>query len=143
MREENKGELLRVKHGEETGKADERNKGESVGRFASGVKEGNTGGGQPLMASRYPLGIRQDDSWRPKVSFSEEGSLSELYIDSLVVKVLRKRIIALVHRLKHIWRLRGGYEILEVGNGYLLVKCDIKEDREKVLIWGQCMIDGH
>ncbi|MED6172451.1 hypothetical protein PIB30_050212 [Stylosanthes scabra] len=39
-------------------------------------------------------------------------------------QVLGKHVsyTSLVHRLKHIWKLHGGYEILDVGFGYFLVK---------------------
>ncbi|XP_072073484.1 uncharacterized protein [Arachis hypogaea] len=51
--------------------------------------------------------------------------------------------MALVHKLKGIWRLKGGYEVLDVGFGYFLVKFDHNEDREKVLLGGPWLILGH
>ncbi|XP_072087268.1 uncharacterized protein [Arachis hypogaea] len=50
---------------------------------------------------------------------------------------------ALVHKLKGIWRLKGGYEVLDVDFGYFLVKFDHNEDREKVLLGGPWLILGH
>ncbi|QHO18930.1 RNA-directed DNA polymerase [Arachis hypogaea] len=83
---------------------------------------------------------------RPKVTFSSEGRkvLAEPYKDSIVVKVFGKHVsyTALCHRLRFIWRLKGGYEILDAGNDYFLVKCDLLEDQEKVLLRGPWMIDG-
>ncbi|XP_025625262.1 uncharacterized protein [Arachis hypogaea] len=74
----------------------------------------------------------------PCVTFIEEGrkALAQSYLDSIVGKMLGKYVsyMTIVHRLKFIWKLRGGYEIFDVGYGYFFVKRDLKEDRDRVLL---------
>lgn len=36
-------------------------------------------------------------------------------------------------KLRTLWRLSGGYEILDVHHGYFQVKFDLEEDKEKVI----------
>ena len=36
-------------------------------------------------------------------------------------------------KLKHLWRLSGGYDVMNVGNDYFLVKFDSHKDRMKVI----------
>ncbi|MED6146182.1 hypothetical protein PIB30_032220 [Stylosanthes scabra] len=145
-------ESSRVNHGETTGNAGRSDKGESEGEFASKEKEGNhkvngcskdnhgfkvsfrdkvVDGEAPkpfvihddLDGDRLAVVVeRNDDSSRPKITFSEEGLevFAKPYVDTL----------------------RGGYEILEVGHDYFLVKRDLKEDRENVLIGGRGQLMG-
>nr|XP_025637066.1 uncharacterized protein LOC112732536 [Arachis hypogaea] len=176
MREGESGrERLRVKHGEEDGHTIERDKGESVGGFASGVKEGSSKGDlssrvtskisfrDKVIGSTVATGInraealdedsmavvtgKQGDPMPPRVCFSEEARniLSEPYKEAIVIKVLGKNLsyTAMFHKLKGVWRITGGYEILDVGFGYFLVKFDRMDDREKVLLGGPWMIFGH
>ncbi|XP_016172750.1 uncharacterized protein LOC107615158 [Arachis ipaensis] len=89
---------------------------------------------------------KQGDSEIPTVTFTEEAKeiLVEPYKDAIVVKVLGKNFsyTAITHRLKGVWRTKGGYEVLDVGFDYFLVKFDLLEDREKVLLGGPWMITG-
>nr|XP_025670384.1 uncharacterized protein LOC112770202 [Arachis hypogaea] len=77
----------------------------------------------------------QGDPMPPRVCFSEEARniLSEPYMEAIVIKVLEKNLsyTAMFHKLKGLWRITGGYEILDVGFGYFLVKFDRMDDREK------------
>ena len=43
-------------------------------------------------------------------------------------------------KLKSLWRLKGGYELMSAGFGYFLVKFDLAEDRDKVMVGGPQMI---
>ncbi|KAG6789901.1 hypothetical protein POTOM_006033 [Populus tomentosa] len=43
-------------------------------------------------------------------------------------------------RLKSAWKLSGGFELMDIGNGYFMVKFDIAEDRERVINGGPWMI---
>lgn len=45
-------------------------------------------------------------------------------------------------RIKSLWRLQGGYEIMLAGCGYYMVKFDCLEDREKVIVGGPWVIQG-
>ncbi|XP_016195197.1 uncharacterized protein LOC107636187 [Arachis ipaensis] len=90
---------------------------------------------------------KQGDPMPPRVCFSEEARniLSEPYKETIVIKVLGKNLsyTAMFHKLKGVWRITGGNEILDVGFGYFLVKFDRMNDREKVLLGGSWMIFGH
>ena len=173
MREGESGGELRVKHGEEDGHAIRRDKEESVGGCVSGVKEGSSreGLGKPtkvsfrdkvigaekskafaLVGSLSGDGIatvtgKQGDSRPPSVSFTKEAKscLAEPYKEAIVIKVLDKYYgyTALMHKLRIVWRIKGGFDLLDVGFGYFLVKFDIAADREKAILGGPWLIDGH
>ncbi|QHN98184.1 RNA-directed DNA polymerase [Arachis hypogaea] len=87
-----------------------------------------------------------ENSHPPRVIFSEEGlaALSVPYKEAIVVKVLGKHMsyTAMVHKMGMVWRLKGGFQVLDVGNGYFLVKFDAFEDQERVLLGGPWMISG-
>nr|XP_025625511.1 uncharacterized protein LOC112717783 [Arachis hypogaea] len=141
---------------------------EGVGVGSTGVKEGENKGlkvsfrdkvigaskPKPLCMDGALVGDRlatvqgkQGDSKPPSVTFSEEGlkALAEPYLGSIVIKVLGKPLSysAMVFKLKHVWRLHGGYEVMDVGFGYFMIKCDLIEDREKILLGGLWMIQGY
>lgn len=71
--------------------------------------------------------------------------LSWPWKDALVVKLLGKSVDYpfLKNKLKGLWRLKGGYDVLGVGNGYFLVKFDLQEDRERVISDGPWMLQDH
>ncbi|XP_057746383.1 uncharacterized protein LOC130965636 [Arachis stenosperma] len=83
----------------------------------------------------------------PSVIFSEEARMiiSAPYKDAIIIKVLGKTFSysAITHKLRGVWRTRGGYEVLDVGFGYFLIKFDLREDRELVLLEGPWMIAGN
>ncbi|XP_025647149.1 uncharacterized protein [Arachis hypogaea] len=87
---------------------------------------------------------KQGDSEIPTVTEEAKEILAEPYKDAIVIKVLGKNFsyTAITHKLKGVWRTKGGYEVLDVGFGYFLVKFDLLEDREKVLLGGPWMITG-
>ena len=90
---------------------------------------------------------KQGDSRPPSVSFTKEAKscLAEPYKEAIVIKVLDKHYgyTALMHKLRIVWRIKGGFDLLDVGFGYFLVKFDIAADREKVILGGPWLIDGH
>ncbi|KAL4337611.1 hypothetical protein AHAS_Ahas12G0127500 [Arachis hypogaea] len=49
----------------------------------------------------------------------------------------------MVHRFKSIWRLQGGYDVMDVGCEYFLVKFDLMEDKDKILLGGLWRLGGH
>ena len=71
--------------------------------------------------------------------------LSIPWKDALTVKQLGKRIryVTMRDRLKAGWRLSGGFEIVDIGHGYFIVKFDLEEDRLKVIDRRPCMIFYH
>ncbi|XP_025702668.1 uncharacterized protein [Arachis hypogaea] len=138
-------ETLRVKHGEAADNVGGRDKGESGGGIASGEKEDHISGGvsKPLkIVSR-----KQGDLLPPSVTFTQEAKncLAEPYKDAIVIKVLGKHYsyTALSHKLRTVWRIKGGFDLLDVGFDYFLVKFDVAEELEKVLLGGPWIIEGN
>ncbi|XP_025635516.1 uncharacterized protein At4g02000-like [Arachis hypogaea] len=42
-----------------------------------------------------------------------------------------------------VWRIKSGFDLLDMGFGYFMVKFDAGEDHEKVMFGGPWLIDGH
>jgi hypothetical protein len=65
--------------------------------------------------------------------------------DALVVKLLGKNIgyNTMKDRLHRIWKLQGGFEIMDNDNGFYMVKFDQAADKEKVITGGPWMIFDH
>lgn len=55
--------------------------------------------------------------------------------DTLVVKLLGKKVGFNVTnvRLPKIWKLSAGFYLLDIGNGYSMVKFDVEDDRTRVM----------
>jgi hypothetical protein len=58
--------------------------------------------------------------------------------DSLTVKLLEKNI-----RLKKVWHLARGFELMDMGHGFFMVKFNQEMDRIKVMNDGPYMIFDH
>ena len=88
-------------------------------------------------------GVRE----RPMIRFEEPvlEALARPWKEALAVKLLGKHIsfTALRERLRGVWRLHGGYELMEVGNGFFMVKFDLPADRDLVINGGPWMIHDH
>lgn len=64
--------------------------------------------------------------------------------DALVIKLLGNiGYLMMKERLRKLWRLQGGFEIMDVDNGFYMVKCDLPMDKEKIMSDGQWMIFDH
>jgi hypothetical protein len=65
--------------------------------------------------------------------------------EALVVKLLGKNVgfNLMKDRLKNLWRLAGGFEIMDVDNGFYMVKCERLADREKIMSNGPWMLFDH
>ncbi|XP_057426097.1 uncharacterized protein LOC130719490 [Lotus japonicus] len=65
--------------------------------------------------------------------------------DALVVSLLGKRLgyRTMKARLTAVWRLTADFDLLDVDNGFYLVKFDIAADRTKVMEGGPWMIYDH
>ncbi|CAJ2677327.1 unnamed protein product [Trifolium pratense] len=65
--------------------------------------------------------------------------------DALVVTLLGKRIgyNSMKDRLQKIWKLQGGFEIMNNDNGFYMVKFDSAADKERVISDGPWMILDH
>lgn len=64
---------------------------------------------------------------------------------ALVVKLLGKSIVynVMKSRLTRLWRLTLGFDILDIGNNFYMVKFDTEMDRTKVMEEGPWMIFDH
>ncbi|XP_057418988.1 uncharacterized protein LOC130713217 [Lotus japonicus] len=65
--------------------------------------------------------------------------------ESLIVCLLGKKLgyRTMKVKLANTWRLSGDFDLLDVDNGFYMVKFDMKEDREKVINGGPWMIFDH
>lgn len=80
--------------------------------------------------------FEEDNPSKPMVHIEEfvfQG-LCAPWQDALVVKLLGKNID--FHTMKdllgRIWKLKVGFDILDIGNNFYMVKFDIADDRQKV-----------
>lgn len=142
---------------------------ESVHGLDSGQPPPPLGGGtQPSFRDTLMGGVRQsqakevEDLWQTgkmKVAFvNGNRQLPKLFVDksviegmcspwkdALVVSLLGKRLgfRIMKTKLSNAWRLTGGFELLDVDNGFFLVKFDKEEDKRKVMDGGPWMIFDH
>ncbi|XP_057431631.1 uncharacterized protein LOC130724424 [Lotus japonicus] len=125
-------------------------------------------GSQPFFRDTLMGGVRQtqtrevEDMWQTgkmKVAFvNGNRQLPKLFVDksvidgmcspwqdALVVGLLGKRLgfRTMKIKLSNMWRLTGDFELLDVDNGFFLVKFDQEEDKKKVMDGGPWMIFYH
>lgn len=81
----------------------------------------------------------------PKVHLDDRIFQESPWEDALVIKLLGKNIgyNIMKDRLTKIWRLSGGFDIMDVDNGFFMVKFDLPEDKEKVTTGGPWIIFYH
>jgi hypothetical protein len=46
-------------------------------------------------------------------------------------------------RLKGVWKLNGGFKLMNVDNGFFMVKFDLADDRAKIINGGPWMLFDH
>ncbi|KAK2458256.1 zinc ion binding / nucleic acid binding protein [Trifolium repens] len=65
--------------------------------------------------------------------------------DALVVKLLGRNLgyNTMKERLQRVWKLQGGFEIMDNDNGFYMVKLDLAADREKIITGGPWLIYDH
>lgn len=99
--------------------------------------------GKKLVNIEYEQGNRL----LPKV-YLNEGVFNDLcapWKDSLVIKLLGKTVgyNMMKDKLKKVWKPAGCFDIVDVDNGFYMVKFDMEVDREKALSGGPWMIYDH
>jgi hypothetical protein len=101
------------------------------------------------MIEKNLVRIELEDGNRllPKV-YLEPTVFQELctpWKDALVVKLLGKTLgyNTMRDRLHRIWKLQGGFEIMDNDNGFYMVKFDQAADKEKVVTGGPWLIYDH
>ncbi|XP_020232532.1 uncharacterized protein LOC109812970 [Cajanus cajan] len=65
--------------------------------------------------------------------------------ECLVIKILGKNIgyLTMRDRLHTLWKLQGGFELIDISQGYFMVKFDLAADTEKVMQGGPWMLFDH
>ena len=65
--------------------------------------------------------------------------------EALIVKLLGKEVgfLTMRDRLHKLWKPSGGFDILDLGYGFFLVKFDVEGDRTKVIDGGPWMLFDH
>lgn len=65
--------------------------------------------------------------------------------DALVIKLLGKNIgyKILKEKLVTMWKLEAGFDMLDIDNGYFMLKFDLEEDRSLVMGGGPWMVLDH
>lgn len=83
----------------------------------------------------------------PKITLDDKvfDQLCEPWRDALVVKLLGKTLGYKVmrDRLQSVWKPQGGFDILDVDNGYFMVKFDVDSDKERVTAGEPWLIFDH
>lgn len=76
----------------------------------------------------------------PKVTMDDSlfQELCNPWKDALVVKLLGKNVgyQLLKDRLRKMWKLTRGFEIMDIDNGFYMVKCELLADKEKIISEG-------
>jgi hypothetical protein len=65
--------------------------------------------------------------------------------DALVIKLLGKNLgyNTMKTKLENVWKLSGGFELMDIGYSYYMVKFDGEDDKNKVINGGPWMIYDH
>lgn len=83
----------------------------------------------------------------PQVQLNEKhfADLCELWRDALVIKLLGKLVgyRVMKEQLQRLWKPQGGFDILDVDNGYYMVKFDLQSDKDTAANGGSWMLFDH
>lgn len=83
----------------------------------------------------------------PRLHIDEKifEELCDPWKEALVIKLLDKTVgfKIMKNKLTSIWKLVGGFDLMDVDNGFYMVKFDLPEDREKVIAGGPWMVFDH
>lgn len=100
-----------------------------------------------LKENLATIELAEGNRLKPKVYIADVvfDGLCAPWQDVLVVKLLDKRIgyNTMRDRLTRIWKLQAGFEIMDIGNDFFMVKFDIEPGRLKVMEQGPWMIFDH
>ncbi|XP_057457271.1 uncharacterized protein LOC130748133 [Lotus japonicus] len=100
-----------------------------------------------MKTGKMKVEYAQGNKRLPKV-FLDKSVTDNMYSpwkESLVVSLLGKTLgfRTMRTKLSNIWRLAGEFDLLDVDNGFYLVKFDLEEDKQKVMEGGPWMIFDH
>ncbi|KAK7278762.1 hypothetical protein RJT34_23798 [Clitoria ternatea] len=108
-----------------------------------------TGDPQPVenLIKRGVMTLDNDNRLLPRFTMEEDDyqRLCQPWKDCLVVKLLGKTLgFALMKgKLQQTWKLNGGFDLIDVGHGFFLVKFDVAEEKERVIMEGPWLIFDH
>ncbi|PNY04054.1 ribonuclease H, partial [Trifolium pratense] len=87
------------------------------------------------------------DPAKPMVHIADSvfDGLCDPWKDALVVKLLGKNIgfNTLKDRLTRLWKLTSGFDMLDINNGFYMIKFDLESDKIKVVDGGPWMVFDH
>ncbi|KAK2981990.1 hypothetical protein RJ640_007582 [Escallonia rubra] len=98
------------------------------------------------MESRTPTLAALSDQWpRIRISPEEMKRLWSPWRRGLIVKLLGRTVgfRLLYQRMKSLWKLRGDFEAVDLGNDFYVVRFQTREDYAHVLLDGPWVILGH
>lgn len=86
--------------------------------------------------------------WLLNFFFINDGVFNDLCIswyDSLITKLLGKSIgfFQMKSRLRGVWKQSGDFELMDINNGFFMVKFNIKDQITKVINRGSWMLFYH
>ena len=67
----------------------------------------------------------------------------KIYLSSSFLEKLKIGFYQLNTRLKNLWKLTGGFELMDVANGFFMVKFGLEVDKTKVINEGPWMVFDH
>ncbi|CAA0805821.1 Unknown protein [Striga hermonthica] len=93
------------------------------------------------------INLIDNDRLKPVLELDPDyyAAVCRPYEDGLVVRLLGKRVSFFYMRegLKRLWKPHGHLELIDLANGFFMVKFTREEDRETALNGGPWMLSGH
>jgi len=93
------------------------------------------------------IDLEEGDRLRPHCYIDDSVVVGrrKKYQEFIIVKLLGKDLgfFTMCDRLKGIWKLTKGFDMVDVGYGFYIIQFDMAEDREKVISGRPCMVFDH
>jgi hypothetical protein len=93
------------------------------------------------------IDLEEGDRLRPHCYIDDSVVVErrKKYQEAIIVKLLGKDLgfFTMRDRLKGIWKLTGGFDMVDVGYGFYIIQFDMAADREKVISGGPWMVFDH
>lgn len=83
------------------------------------------------------VSFEEGNRLKPQVMLDEKyfQDLCNPWKEALVINLIGKNVgyQLMKDRLKKMWKFNGGFHIIDVDNGFYMVKCELLADREKIV----------
>lgn len=93
------------------------------------------------------VSLKDGNRLLPQLEINDDlfAKLCEPWSDALFIKLLGKNVgyRVMYERLQRLWKPQGGFDILDVDNGYYMLKFDKMADKESVTNGGPWMLFDH